>query len=430
MEVDTLMGVSRENWVKRMLTLKAVIMAIMENVNDPKTLDKARKSPRFFTRKRKMDFPQLVYLLMNTINTSTQTALNRFFKNILEESTHMSQQALSKARSHFDHSPFEGMFRKIVSMRYSFGKKVRKWQGYQVMAVDGSAINLPNLPELLQIFGGSGRNADSPTAQASILLDVPNDFVIDACLERYGTSERKMALGHMDALKEYCPRGKKLLIFDRGYASLELILSLLERHFSFVMRVRAKWNTNVDNAVSGALVTLSDGTVIRIIKLTLPSGETETLITNLRRVKESEFMTLYFMRWPVETKYDIVKNKLALENFSGVSENAILQDFWVCALLANIVSVAKDEAGILVDEAREGKNNLHQHVPNTSDLVASLKDEFVSACLDSSSQKRNKRIASVIDEISRSVIPIRPGRSVPRTPPRKSMFHFNAKSST
>lgn len=377
-----------------------------------------------------MDFPQLVYFLMNTINTSTQTALNRFFKNILEERTHMSQQALSKARSHFDHSPFEGMFRQIAGMRYSRGKKVRKWHRYQVLAVDGSDIALPNLPKLLQNFGGSGRNADSPAAHASILLDVPNDFVIDACLERYGTSERKMALGHMDALKECCPRGKKLLIFDRGYASLELILALQERNFSFVMRVRAKWNTNVDHAVSGALVTLSDGTVIRVIKLILPSGEIETLITNLRRVKESEFMALYFMRWPVETKYDVVKNKLALENFSGVSKNSILQDFWVCMLLANIVSVAKAEAEILVDEVREGKNNLHRHVPNTSDLVASLKDEFVSACLDSSPQKRNRRIACVIDEISLSVVPIRPDRSVPRTPPRKSKFHFNAKSST
>ena len=89
-----------------------------------------------------------------------------------------------------------------------------------------------------------------------------------------------------------------------------------------------------------------------------------------------------------------------------MSKNAFLQDFWVCALLANIVSVAKDEASILVDEAREGKKNLYQHVPNTSDLVASLKDDFVSACLDSSQQKRNKQIAHVVNEISRSVIPI------------------------
>lgn len=85
------------------------------------------------------------------------------------------------------------------------------------------------------------------------------------------------------------------------------------------MRVRTKWNTDVDNASApDSRVTLSDGTIIRVIKLILPSGETETLITNLRRIKETEFMLLYFLRWPVETKYDVVKNKLALENFSGV----------------------------------------------------------------------------------------------------------------
>lgn len=52
---------------------------------------------------------------------------------------------------------------------------------FQVLAVDGSDIT-PNLPELLKTFGGSGRNADSPMATASIMLDILNDFIIDACL--------------------------------------------------------------------------------------------------------------------------------------------------------------------------------------------------------------------------------------------------------
>lgn len=30
-----------------------------------------------------------------------------------------------------------------------------------------------------------------------------------------------------------------------------------------------------------------------------------------------QFMPLYFRRWPVETKYDILKNKLELCNFTG-----------------------------------------------------------------------------------------------------------------
>ncbi len=42
----------------------------------------------------------------------------------------------------------------------------------------------------------------------------------------------------------------------------------------------------------------------------LPSGEIETLITNFFDLNESDFKALYFKRWSVEVKYDIVKNKL------------------------------------------------------------------------------------------------------------------------
>jgi len=52
-----------------------------------------------------MNFQKAVYFLLNMLNESTQVALNRYFKNIGEE-THMSQQAFSKTRSHFDHSPW------------------------------------------------------------------------------------------------------------------------------------------------------------------------------------------------------------------------------------------------------------------------------------------------------------------------------------
>lgn len=414
-----------------MLGLCAVARAISKYANAPQTLETARIAPQYFTRSRKMTFPQLLLFLLNTVNTSTNTALNHFFKTLLGEATHMSQQALSKARGHFDSSPFQGMFREINRLRFSLGNKKYKWNGYQVLAIDGSDITLPNLPAVCQYYGGSGPRADSPMAKASILLDVCNDFIIDACLKPFGTSEREMAIGHIDELLRLCPHGKKLLIFDRGYPSLALIQTISKNKLSFLMRVRSKWNLDVDKASeSDSIVTLSDGSNVRVIKLLLPSGVTETLITNLWKCKKDDFMSLYFLRWPVEIKYDVVKNKLALENFSGVSINAIEQDFWVGMLLANIVAVAKQEANLLVQKRQESKNLHYSYLPNTADLVASLKDDFVAACLDPSPQKRNNRIYAVIEEISRSVIPIRPGRSLPRPVARKAKFHFNAKSRT
>jgi hypothetical protein len=88
---------------------------------------------------------------------------------------------------------------------------------------------------------------------------------------------------------------------------------------------------------------------------------------------------LYFYRWPVETKFDVVKNKLELENFSGRTEDAVLQDFWACMHLANIAAIAKDEANDLVKEQHAGKDNKYVYIPNLNQLIGSLKDAYIDA---------------------------------------------------
>jgi hypothetical protein len=114
----------------------------------------------------------------------------------------MTQQALSKARSHFDHSPFERLLRDIVEQRYCGEHKINLWHTYQIFAVDGSDNALPKMPGLLDAFGGTGRNADSPTAKISLLYDILNDFVVDATIGRAGASERDFALEHMEKLRD------------------------------------------------------------------------------------------------------------------------------------------------------------------------------------------------------------------------------------
>ena len=52
---------------------------------------------------------------------------------------------------------------------------------------------------------------------------------------------------------------------------------------------------------------------VRIIKLKLSSDEIEVLVINIG----IEFMERCFKRCPIETKYNTIKNKLKLENFSG-----------------------------------------------------------------------------------------------------------------
>lgn len=342
----------------------------------------------------------------------------------------MTQQAFGKARSHFDHSPFETMMRVTVEDQYGAEDDLEHLNGRYIFAIDGTSIALPDKKELRAAFGASGRKKDSATARASILYDVTNDWIVDAAMDGYAHPEREHAKSHIDYLKRLNLQRECLLVFDRGYPSAELIRYIEKQHFHYLMRCPAKWNVVVDETPSTDFtVTLSGGSIMRVIKFPLPSGEVETLISNLFDDPESAFPMLYSLRWPIEGKYDIVKNKLEIGCFSGYSKNAILQDFWICMLLCNIASTAKHEADLLVQRKRSDSHNKLRYIPNVNQLIGSLKDQFICACALSVPDERNSAIDSIILEISHAVVPVRPGRSFWRNPwPRKSRNHFNLKS--
>jgi hypothetical protein len=320
------------------------------------------------------------------------------------------------------------MFRELVSEVYSGEWGIDLWKGYQILAVDGSDIALPNIPQLLKEFGGTGRKADSPSARVSILYDILNDMIMDAAIEPLGTDERALAKGHIDEYRRLCPEKAAIIIFDRGYPSAELIKKLNGASLNYLMRVREKWDVDVD-AVSAkdTLLDIKDVGKIRVIRCTLDSGEREVLLTNIYDLPYKQFKALYFKRWPVETKYDIVKNKLALENFSGYTKNVILQDFWATMVLSNLCATARNEANDKIKGDREEGKTKYEYVPNVNQLIGSVKDVLIAACLVSSDEEKGRLLQEMEYEILHALVPIRPGRSVPRPIPRKSKFHHNHK---
>ncbi|MCI5844517.1 MAG: hypothetical protein MRZ94_01920, partial [Oscillospiraceae bacterium] len=104
-------------------------------------------------------------------------------------------------------------------------------------------------------------------------------------------------------------------------------------------------------------ITMYDNVKVRIVKFVLPSGEIETLMTNLFDLNEAEFKVLYFKRWHIEVKYDVVKNKLEMPCFGGFSENMIMQDFWISMYLANMAAIAKNEADEKIKAERMDSEN-------------------------------------------------------------------------
>lgn len=395
--------------------------------SNPQTLDEARFSPTYFTRKRKMPFDRLLNFLIRGNKGSSQAELNEFFQDMGDD-IHMTQQALSKARNHFDHTPFEKAFYETVNAEYNFNNdaKLLRFLGLKPIAIDGSITPLPNLPELKEIFGEVN---GSPCARSSIALDVVNDRIVEAEFEPLNVDERTLALRHVHKLAKRINMNDALLIFDRGYPSKALIEAIIQAHAHFLMRVKQKFNVDIDAAPLGnSCVELGDGICVRVVKFKLPSGEVEALISDLFDMDESLFKELYFLRWPVEIKFDIVKNKLELPNFTGYSENIIRQDFWISMLLANAVAVAKSEADKSIQNARAEKENRYEYQMNINNAIASMRNRFADAVFCPDPILRMLRINKILEEVSASVVPKRPGRNVPRNNPRNVKFHHNKKS--
>ncbi len=344
----------------------------------------------------------------------------------------MSQQALSKARNKFNHTPFLKIFQGVRNAFYSpeFLDGLERYDGKLIIAIDGSEIALPNVPKLREKFGATGAKASSPTARASIAYDVMNDFVMDAQLTPLSEGERSIAFAHIENVGKLVDLKEAIFIMDRGYPSEELICQLSGKS-NYLIRVKAKFNTKIDSLALGShLLTLYKNVNVRVVKFTLPSGEIETLISNLFDLPEEKFKELYFKRWPVELKYDIVKNKLELPNFGGVTENVIMQDFWISMYLLNMAAIAKHEADEKIAAERKDKQNKYEYQANVNTIIGSLRNRLAQAVFCSDLKIKDRLLNRVYLEIQHSVVPKRPDNGcVPRHQnPRKVKFHHNKKS--
>ena len=300
-----------------------------------------------------------------------------------------------------------------------------------MVAIDGSKIPLPNREALRLKFGSCGRGASSPTAIASIAFDVLNERILDAQLEEMCVDERTLALRHMDNIKAKHRTDLlyTMFVFDRGYASKKLISTIENLHDRYLFRLRAKFNNEVDALPAPYGDTdIIDQTVqyhgmrMRVLRFYLPGGWVETLITNDFSLDKAAFKMLYFLRWPVEEEYKLLKEKVGLTNFNGYSENSVQQEFWIAMVLANLVMLVKKEADGIIDETVNKKQNKHAYQANMNELVGCISRHFPEYMeADTLDEKR-----AIIHYIIESAISNRVrdkkgcGESNPRKKPRKS----------
>jgi len=382
-----------------------------------------------FTRKRGLTLATMMMILLRCSPFALQIRLDDFFKGIGQKEATVSKQAFSKARTNLDPNLVKMSFQQTVEV-LSSAEDLELFKGkFRLCAIDGSDVILPNSAEILEHFGGCGRNKDCATALASVCYDTMNNIILDANLSPYGTGERAAARLHFDEVgKLPLPKkAKNLYIFDRGYPSKELFAEMIDKNLHFLMRVKKKFSCDFDLVTKKEKITfLHNGKEykVRVFNITLDSGEKEILVTTLPKkyVRRSEIGDLYFQRWAIEEKFKSLKSKLQLENFSGMRSITIYQDFWAKLDLANTTAAlqwATDE----VIEDNANPENKHSQTTNEGRLVHEFSEAYLELMTVEDDDERLALFDELVADISRRPEQVRTGRKSSRKTPRKKRFN-------
>ena len=138
--------------------------------------------------------------MLNMVNGSVHSELSRFFQVIQNKhitSKSVTPAAFCKARKKFSFTAFIELNTCLVETFYK-SNVVRRWNGFRLLAVDGSVTRLPNTQELLDHFGKARCHASHPAARLSQLYDVGNKITVDLQVGSHSTGERDLAVKHLE----------------------------------------------------------------------------------------------------------------------------------------------------------------------------------------------------------------------------------------
>lgn len=426
--------------------------------------EECRKHPKYFTRKRVLTFPVLIGFLLNMLTKTLQIELEKFLKVLKGQPSPVSvtKQAFCQARPKFSEQAFIRLDDRLVEEFYT-ENTYKTWKGFRVLGLDGSTAQLPWSEDIFQEFGGvtNQHGVIMTMGRISVMFDVENEISVHALIDRYTCEERHLALRHLDAVGVFDRRttGRRghqgdLLLFDMGYPALYFMAIMILQGKDFVIRtsdaflkeVQEAIHSEQDDLVISIPVQTSDRPLppklkarvpeidpemvlsIRVVQLTLANGVREILLTTLLDAEMfpyTDFQGLYAKRWGHETHYDVLKNILEIENFTGKSPLSVRQDFYATVLTNNIRGLIHWELQDEVEKENQSTTRRYAYQLNKNLSIGRLKDRIVTLMLEQGDLQ--EFYTDLKREMKRNMVPIRPGRQFPRKRKNRQKYTMTKK---
>ena len=382
---------------KRRKSPKRIIKSIKILIYSKEFMERNRNNKNDFSRKRKLPFVPLMLFMINIIKQTVQKELTRFIKTFGDKSSNITKSAFSQSRIKLKPEAFIELNNRLVEEFYT-DNIIKKWNGFRLFAIDGSKLILPtHSKELMDKFGTLSSGMIIPQAQISSCYDVLNEIIVDSQLETIQVNEMNQAVRHLEKLSK-----GDLILFDRGYSATWFYYMIKLKELDFVNRIPKGFRKDAENfrlsdkkddiieidipPQKSRYGLLRHGLTkeniepfkLRLVKVILDTGEVEVLATTLLEKEKYSleiFKELYFKRWGIETNYNRLKSNIHVEEFSGLTEIAIRQDFYANVFINNLQSIIAIDSKEEMD--RENKGKEYDYKINRNLSLGFMKDRIV-----------------------------------------------------
>lgn len=393
-----------------------------------------------FTRKSKIGFKKALSIILSFGCKSTPNELLDYFQcsqNI------PSVPAFVQCRNKILPEAFSFLF-------YEFNSRCNistLYKGFRLLAVDGSDLQIATNPEHKDSYFP---NADDRKSYNLIHLNAMYDLLsrtyIDAIAEGQQIANEQRALNRM-VDRTNIPSA--IVLADRGYESYNCFAHIQEKGWKFLFRIK----DGAGGMVSGLDLPDTDEFDVyfdmhltrkqtnemkellknrnqykklkathdfdylpvknkklipvkpyflpfRIVRFKLTDTTVETILTNLDSDKfpPEELKRLYAMRWGIETSFRKLKYTIGLLHFHAKKVEFIHQEIIARMIMYNFTEL------IISHVVTENKNRKYAYQANFSTAVHICRQYFCE----------NVSPPAVETLIARLILPIRPGRSLPR----------------
>lgn len=399
-----------------------------------------------FSRKRKLDFKEMLNILLSMGGNSLKLELMKYFSYDAEAAT---CSAFVQQRGKILPEALKFLFHRFTSLAVN----PKYYEGYRLLAVDGSDLCIAHNPNDAENHFPATENAKGYNLlHLNAMYDLCSRVYVDTIVQPGRKENEFQALTDMVDRSDI--KEKTIVIADRGYESYNVFEHIAKKGWNYVIRVKDICSIGITSRISlpdeetfdidySTLLTRQQTKEIkahpekykfmptnqkfdylpvgdkgnylikfRVVRFATSENTYEVIITNLseKEFPAEKLKEIYHLRWGIETSFRELKYAIGLTSFHSKKADYILQEIFARLTMYNFCEIITTHVVI------QQKDRKYSYQVNFTMAI--------SICLQYFKCRNAISPPNVEALIQKNILPVRHGRKDPRKVRTKSSVSF------